>query len=307
VRIFTGAPMPEGADAVLIQEDAEREGDALRPMEPLTPGAWVRQRGLDFHEGFALPAPRRLSAADIALLAAMDAPRLRVRRRPVVALLPTGDELVEPGQSPGPDQIFASNHYGLAALLAARGATPRLHAAAPDTPEALSAALEQAADGADLVITLGGASVGEHDHVRGVVGEAGLSFYRIAMRPGKPLMAGRFRATPMLGLPGNPVSAMVCGLIFAAPAIDALLGLPPAPPEREPARLTAPLPRNGPREHYMRARCAMGPDGMTVTAFEDQDSSRLAILADANALIVREIDAPAAETGATVAIVRLPS
>jgi molybdopterin molybdotransferase len=307
VRIFTGAPMPEGADAVLIQEDAEEADGRVRPRVAAVEGAHIRVAGLDFEAGFTLAPPRRLTPADVALLAAMNVPAPAVRRRPVVALLPTGDELVAPGETPGPDQIISSNTYGLAAMLTAAGAAPRLHPAAADTPEALAAALAAAAEGADLVVTLGDASVGEHDHVRAVVGDDALSFYKIAMRPGKPLMAGRFRGTPMLGLPGNPVSAMICGLLFLLPAVDALLGLPAAAPATEPVRLAGPLPANGPREHYMRARLSPGADGAPrVRVFDDQDSSRLGMLAAATALVVRPVSAPAAEEGEPVPVIRLP-
>lgn len=293
VRLFTGAPMPEGADAVLIQEDAARDGDAVLVRAAVSPGLFVRRRGRDFHAGWRLEAPRRLSPADVALIAAMDVPQAVVRRRPRIALIPTGDELAEPGGAPGPDAVIASNHYGLAALLAGRGAEPWLRPIARDDRAALRAALDAAAE-ADLIVTLGGASVGDYDLVREVVGE--VDFHRVAMRPGKPLMAGRYRGTPLLGLPGNPVSAMVCGHVFLRPALDRLLGLPARPIAREPARTAAALPANGPREHYMRA--TLGPEGLTPAA--DQDSSVLSRLAEADALLVRAPHAPSAAAGETV-------
>jgi molybdopterin molybdotransferase len=293
VRLFTGAPMPEGADAVLIQEDAARDGDAVLVRAAVSPGLFVRRRGRDFHAGWRLEAPRRLSPADVALIAAMDVPQAVVRRRPRIALIPTGDELAEPGGAPGPDAVTASNHYGLAALLAGRGAEPWLRPIARDDRAALRAALDAAAE-ADLIVTLGGASVGDYDLVREVVGE--VDFHRVAMRPGKPLMAGRYRGTPLLGLPGNPVSAMVCGHVFLRPALDRLLGLPARPIAREPARTAAALPANGPREHYMRA--TLGPEGLTPAA--DQDSSVLSRLAEADALLVRAPHAPSAAAGETV-------
>lgn len=298
VRIFTGAPMPQGADAVLIQEDADRDGDALRVREAPAPGAWLRPRGLDFAAGAQIAAPRRLSPADIALAAAMNAAHLVVRRRPVVALIPTGDELVEPGDTPGPDQIVASSGYGVAALLAQHGAAPRLTPIAGDSVASLRKALDAAA-GADLIVTLGGASVGDYDLVRHVADA--LDFYRVAIRPGKPLMAGRVGATPLIGLPGNPVSAMVCGHVFLRPALDAMLGLPAGPLRRAQARLAQDVPAGGPREHYMRA--ALGPEG--VAPFADQDSSVQSLMAEADALLVRPPHAPAAQAGATVEIIGL--
>ena len=305
VRIFTGAPLPDGADAVLIQEDAEAEGDRVSPRAAVSPGQWVRPAGLDFADGFRIAAPRRLSAADIALLGAMNVAAPGLRRRPRVAIIPTGDELVEPGETPAADQIIASSHVGLAAMLSAAGAAAEARPIARDTRAALGAALEAAAAEADLVVTLGGASVGEHDLVREVVGDAALAFYRIAMRPGKPLMAGRFHGVPLIGLPGNPVSAMVCGRLFLRPALDALLGLPAGPPPRETATLAADLPANGPREHFMRATLTGGPGAWRATAFADQDSSRLGVLAAADALIVRAPHAPALSAGGAVEILRL--
>jgi len=298
VRIFTGAPMPQGADAVLIQENADRDGDALRVREAPAPGAWLRPRGLDFAAGAQLAAPRRLSPADIALAAAMNAAELVVRRRPVVALIPTGDELAQPGAVPGPDQIIASSGYGVAALLAQYGAAPRLAPIARDSVDSLRAALDAAA-GADLIVTLGGASVGDYDLVREVADA--LDFYRVAIRPGKPLMAGRVGATPLVGLPGNPVSAMVCGHVFLRPALDAMLGLPAGPLPRVRARLAQDMAAGGPREHYMRA--ALGPDG--VAPFADQDSSVQSLMAQADALIVQPPDAPAAQAGEMVEIIPL--
>ena len=286
VRIFTGAPVPEGADAILIQEDATRDGDRITVGEAPPPGNYVRPAGGDFHEGETIAAPRRLSARDVALLAAMNIAEVRVSRRPVVALIPTGDELVQPGEEPGPDQIVTSNNFGLAAMCRTIGAEPRLCPIARDTPESLRAALA-AAKGADFIVTLGGASVGDHDLVASVFGDEGLSldFYKIAMRPGKPLMAGRLGDAVMVGLPGNPVSAMVCGEIFLRPALEAAMGLPARPRRRLHAPLAAALGPNGPREHYMRAR--LDEDGR-LEVFENQDSSLVATLARANALAVRD-------------------
>jgi molybdopterin molybdotransferase len=304
VRIFTGAPVPDGADAILIQEDARRDGDRIIVAEAPAPGAHIRPAGCDFAAGERLAAPRRLAARDVALLAAMNLPEVTVSRRPRVALIATGDELVEPGEEPGPDQIVTSNNYGLAAMLAAIGAEPVLCPIARDSRDSLLAALEPAR-GADFVVTLGGASVGDHDLVAGVFDKAGLTleFYRIAMRPGKPLMAGRMGDAVMLGLPGNPVSAMVCGEVFLRPAVEAAQGLPPSPRATRPGRLAHALPKNGPREHYMRAVVDAGEDRVRV--FENQDSSLLATLARANALVVREPHAPELAAGAQVRFIPL--
>ena len=303
LRIFTGAPVPAGADAILIQEDADRDGDALTVREAPAPGAWVRPRGLDFAAGDAIAAPRRLSPMDLSLAAAMNAPEVAVRRRPRVTLLPTGDELVAPGAAPGPDQIVASSGFGIAALLTARGAAADLRPIAPDRPEALAAALADARRDADLIVTLGGASVGDHDLVKTVLGEAAVDFHRIAMRPGKPLMAGRFQGAPIVGLPGNPVSAMVCAILFLCPAVDAMLGLPAGPPPRRRAPLACPVGPGGPREHYMRAR--LEGDG-AVTPFANQDSSAQSVLARADVLAVRPPHAPPAAAGEMVEVIDLP-
>lgn len=305
VRLFTGAPMPEGADAVLIQEDGDAHGAAVTLREGVAAGAHVRPRGLDFRAGARLAAPRRLSPGDVALLAAMNAPAVTVARRPRVALLPTGDELVEPGGTPREDQIVASNHYGLAALLAAKGAEPWLRPIVPDRPETLSAALAEAAAGADLVVTLGGASVGDHDLVKGALGAEGLAFYKVAMRPGKPLIGGRIGGRPMVGLPGNPVSALVCGWVFLVPVIERMLGLPGAAPPRRRARLAAPLGAGGPRDHYMRARLEAGADLPLATPFAEQDSSMLSTLSAADALLVQPAHAPALAAGSVVEVMVL--
>jgi len=222
-----------------------------------------------------------------------------VARRPVVALIPTGDELVEPGEAPGADQIVSSNNYGLAAMLEATGAAPRLCPIARDNRASLVAALE-VARGADFIVTLGGASVGDHDLVAEVYGAEGLAldFFKVAMRPGKPLMAGRIGGSVMLGLPGNPVSSMICGEIFLRPAIDRALGLPANPRPRRRGRLEAPVEANGPREHYMRAVVTEGADGVArLSTLSRQDSNLLATLSEANALIVRPPRSPAAAPG----------
>ncbi|MEM7506000.1 MAG: gephyrin-like molybdotransferase Glp [Pseudomonadota bacterium] len=302
IRIFTGAPVPDGSDTILIQENTGRCGNQITVTEAPPLGDYIRPAGGDFASDFTLTAPRRLSPREVALLAAMNCAEVRVARRPVVALIPTGDELVLPGQNPGPDQIVSSNNYGLAAMLARAGALPRLCPIARDSRESLLAALD-AAEGADIVVTLGGASVGDHDLVADVLGEAGLTldFYKVAMRPGKPLMAGRIHDKMMIGLPGNPVSAMVCGEIFLRPVIERMLGLPVRGPHLRQAKLARPITRNGPREHYMRAVVMPTETGFPVVEiFENQDSSRLATLAQANALVVRAPDAPALDEENTV-------
>ncbi len=311
VRIFTGAPVPDGADAILIQENARREGDppgtVIEVVEAPTAWAYIRPAGMDFAEGFRLTAPRRLTGSETSLLAAMNVARLTVRCRPIVALIPTGDELVAPGQTPGPDQIVSSNDIGLAALLAAAGAQPLCCPIARDNRDSLLKALEAARE-ADFIVTLGGASVGDHDLVAQVFGDAGLTldFYKIAMRPGKPLMAGKLDSQVMLGLPGNPVSAMVCGEVFLRPAIDAALGLPTGPRETRPAFLNHDLAANGPREHYMRAVVSLAADGlMRCEVAGNQDSSLVATLARANALAVRPPHAPAAKPGSAISYIPL--
>lgn len=310
VRIFTGAPVPPGADRILIQEDAERAGDALTVRDAIDPQLYVRAAGIDFTVGEEM-SPRRLSPQDIALLAAFNQPRVWVRARPVIALIATGDELVEPGETPGEDQIVSSNAYGLHALLARHGAAPLMLPIARDTRGSLAAALD-AARGADLIVTLGGASVGDHDLVREVFGQGGLelSFYRINMRPGKPLMAGRIAGgPPMIGLPGNPVSAMVCGHLFLRPALDAFAGLPAGPLPRRRAPLAEAIGANGGREHYARAALVPGPDGLAGGAalrlFARQDSSVLSVLSAADCLAVLPPHHPAQPAGQLVDYIQL--
>lgn len=302
VRIFTGAPLPAGTDRVVIQEDTSRAGDRITLADRLDGPRHVMPLGSDFAVGDRVAAPRRLGPADLALLAAMNIAAVPVTRRPVVAILTTGDELVMPGATPGPDQIVASNGFGLAALAEAAGATARLLPIARDRLDSLAAALALARD-ADLIVTTGGASVGDHDLLGRAAGDLGvaLDFHKVAIRPGKPLMAGRLGATPMIGLPGHPVSSMVCGTVFMCPAIAVLTGLPAAPAPRRPARLTTPLEPNGPREHYMRAHAS----GAEVRAFDRQASSLISVLADANCLLIRPPHDPARQAGEIVEILPL--
>lgn len=302
VRIFTGAPVPEGADWIVIQEDVTRRGDVITLGRTLETKSNLRPAGADFMAGDVVVAPRRLGPAEIALLAAMNVATVPVTRQPRIAILATGDELVAPGETPGPDQIIASNSYGLAAQLEQLGAQPRLLPIARDTVASLTTALTLAAD-ADLILTIGGASVGDHDLVARVAADMGMqqSFHKVAMRPGKPLMSGRLQGVPMIGLPGNPVSALVCGTIFVAPVVRLQLGLGAAPAPRSQATLAQPVGANGPREHYMRAQ--LGPEGLT--AFDRQDSSLLSVLARADSLLIRPPHAPASDAGTLVSYIPL--
>ena len=297
VRIFTGAPMPEGADFVVIQEDTSRSEDLITITSDPGSKSNVRPAAVDFASGAIIGAPRLLRPEDIALLAAMNVPVVSVTRKPVVALMSTGDELVMPGDTPGPDQIIVSNTFGLQALLQAHGAECRMLPIARDTLESLRAGFELA-KGADLIITIGGASVGDHDLVAEATEGLGMqrSFYKVLMRPGKPLMAGKLDASTMVGLPGNPVSAMVCGYIFILPLLRSMLGLGQKAPQEADAVLARDIGANGPREHYMRATVRDGK----LTAASDQDSSLLSVLAEANALLVRPPHDPARSAGTAV-------
>ena len=289
VRIFTGAPVPGGADTVVIQEDTRLDGSTVRVLEAATPGQFVRPLGLDFKLGeVLLEAGCRLGSREIALAAAMNHPALPVRRRPRVAILATGDELIAPGGTPRPDQIISSNNFGMAAFVGQAGAEPVDLGIAGDTTEALVGGIERAT-GADVLITLGGASVGDHDLVQHALERLGMSldFWKIAMRPGKPLMFGTLGATRVLGLPGNPVSTFVCARIFLRPLLDALLGARPEEPARR-ALLGADMGENDERQDYMRAIMNRGDDGgLIATPYPKQDSSMLRTLAEANCFIVR--------------------
>jgi molybdopterin molybdotransferase len=308
VRIFTGAPVPDGADCIVIQEDTERQGDRVVVKEGAAAGRYVRPAGLDFREGaIGLKAGRRLTARDVGLAAAMNRPWLLVHRRPRVAILPTGDEVVMPGDPVGPNQIVSSNALALGALVEGIGAVPVQLPIAPDDSAALQR-IAQGAAGADLLVTTGGASVGEHDLVRDALGESGLAldFWTVAMRPGKPLMVGRFRDTLMIGLPGNPVSTLVCGLLFVKPAIERLLGLDPATAPNPTARLKGKLGANDRRQDYLRARLTRAGDGtLEAEPFAVQDSSVMSLLAAADCLVLRAPHAPAAAPGDSVEIILL--
>jgi molybdopterin molybdotransferase len=306
VRIFTGAPVPEGADAILIQENADRVGDRITVRESPARGRFIRLTGLDFRTGDTLlMRGRLLDARALALAAAMGHAALPVRRRPRVAILSNGDELVAPGAATGPDQIISSNGLGLAALVRSCGGEPVDIGIAPDREDVIGQFIDRAA-GADVLVVIGGASVGEHDLVKGALAKKGLDldFWRIAMRPGKPLMVGSLGGMRVLGLPGNPVSALVCGLVFLRPLLKALLGATETPALRT-ARLGAPMSENDMRQDYVRARLALLDGNLVATPFDTQDSSMLATFAQADALIVRPAHAPAAAKGDPVSIMLL--
>lgn len=299
-RIFTGAPLPKGADRVVLQEDVAREGDWIMLGDRLEQSNHIRPLGQDFKVGDQLSAPRRLRPTDLALLAAMNLPEVPVARRPVVAILATGDELVMPGEVPRADQIIASNNFAIAAMVEGAGAEARMLPIARDSDASLRHAFSLT-EGADVIVTIGGASVGDHDHVGRVAQDLGLTqnFWKVAMRPGKPLMAGRLDDAVMLGLPGNPVSAIVTAQLFLIPLLAHLQGLPARHDLRQ-ASLAVPVEANGPRAHYMRARLS-GTAGLPIIApMTSQDSALLTILSEADALLLRPIGSPKLPVGAVV-------
>ncbi len=308
VRIFTGAVIPPGADGILLQEDADAEGEAVAVRETVKAGRWVRPAGLDFATGETLlPAGHRLTVRDVGLAAAANYPWLSVRRAPRIGILATGDEISLPGEPIAAGGIVSSNAHALAALVRAAGGVPVVLPIAPDDVGAIAEA-GHAARGCDLLVTTGGASVGEHDLIQKALMPEGfkLDFWKIAMRPGKPLIWGKLGETPLLGLPGNPVSSLVCGILFLWPAIAALSGRPGQLPSLRPARLGAALGENDRRADYMRARLSTGEDGMLVaTAFEKQDSSMLKTMARADALLLRAPHAPPLAAGAAVEVIVL--
>jgi molybdopterin molybdotransferase len=309
VRIFTGGVVPPGADAILLQEDAEATEGRVAVRETVRPGRWIRAAGLDFRLGEELlAAGRRLTARDIGLAAAANHPWLTVYRRPRIGILATGDEIALPGEPIPVGGIVSSNAHALAALIRQHGGEPLVLPIVPDDREAI-ATTARAAAGCELLVTTGGASVGEHDLVQSALGPDGfaLDFWKIAMRPGKPLIWGRLGATPLLGLPGNPVSALVCGVMFLLPALARLQGLDPAGvPRRFGAVSGAPLAANDARADHLRATLSRSADGAWVaTPFARQDSSMLKTLARAEALLLRPPCAPALPEGAPVEIVPL--
>jgi molybdopterin molybdotransferase len=307
VRIFTGAPVPKGADAVVIQENTLASGRAVTVLQTAKPEQNIRFAGLDFRKGEPLLiAGLTLGARDIGLAAAANAPKLAVRRRPVVALIATGDELVLPGGTPRADQIVSSNSHALAAMAQHLGATVVNLGIVADNLKATERAIRKASK-ADILVTTGGASVGDHDYVQEALKNSGVSidFWKIAMRPGKPFMYGRRKGQHVLGLPGNPVSALVCARLFLKPLIDALLGFP-AGDDLVEARLGASMKENDSRQDYVRATLVEAPDGTrTVTPFAKQDSSMQRTFREAQALIVRPPKAKVAGQGDVVKILRL--
>jgi molybdopterin molybdotransferase len=312
VRIFTGGVVPGGADTVIIQEDTVVENDGITVTEAAVKGRHIRRAGVDFRQGdVLLKGGSELSDRDLSLAASMNYPHLPVRRRPKVALLATGDELVMPGETPGPGQIVYSNGYALRALARAEGAEVIDLGIAADTLEATTSGIRRARDiGADILITTGGASVGDHDLVKRALDAEGvaMAFWRIAMRPGKPLMHGRLGAMRAIGLPGNPVSSYVCAFLFLVPLIRKLCGRFPVHHTTESALLGRDIAANDQREDYLRARLTARNDGALIaTPVDHQDSSLLGNLAAAQALLIRPPFAPAAKAGAVCNILRLPA
>jgi len=316
MRIFTGGVVPAGADTVVIQENTTREGDVVIVQEAARPGQNVRPRGGDFRTGAVLlHAGARLSDRDLSLAATMNHANVPVFRRPRVALLATGDELVAPGAELAPGAVIHSNVYALAALIRAEGGVAIDHGIARDTLEATRAAIRAATQGdaadtpTDILVTTGGASVGDHDYVGRALEAEGfvMSFLKVAMKPGQPVMFGRRGALRVIGLPGNPVSSYVGAVLFLRPLIRAMSGRADARPALEPALLAAPVKANGGRQDYMRARLGHDEAGRLIaTPVSRQDSSMLAPLSAADAMIVRPPNAPAAEAGAPCAILKLP-
>jgi molybdopterin molybdotransferase len=302
VRIFTGAPVPAGADSILIQEDAEKlAGNRIRTTFEVTKGRHLRPRGQDFMEGEAvLEAGTLLDFSHLTVAAAMNHPQLSVFRRPKVAILATGDELVEPGATPAAAQIIASNTFGIAALVRDNGGEVLDLGIAPDRPDAITAAVQRARDAnVDILVTLGGASVGDHDLVQATLKSVGmqLDFWRIAMRPGKPLMVGSLDGMHVLGLPGNPVASLVTGMLFLEPLLRRLAHLPER--VREVQGITArTLKANDQRQDYLRAKLSRNEAGVIVAdVCERQDSSMMKIFAHADGLIIRQPHAAALAAG----------
>lgn len=301
VRIFTGAPVPPGADTILLQEDAEVIGQGrIAAREATAAGRHIRVAGLDFELGDTLlHAGRELDPAALSLAASGNHPRVSVVGRPLVAILATGDELVAPGGDPGPDQIIASNAFGVAAMVRRAGGRALDLGIVADERTIMRAAIDQAVEARpDIIVTLGGASVGDRDLVQEVMAGAGmeLDFWKIAMRPGKPLMSGRIGSTRIIGLPGNPVSSLVCAQLFLVPLVTAMAGRRHRPDLRQ-AVLGVPVAANDHRRDYMRARIDLDAMPPVVAPYPRQDSSMLSTLAEGNCLLLREPHAPAAAAG----------
>jgi len=309
-RIFTGGVLPPGADTVVIQENTTRDGARVVVQASVKPGRNVRKAGLDFRQGeVLLRRSHRLTARDLMLAAAMNHPVLPVYRHAKVGVLATGDELVPPGAQPGPGEIVYSNGFGLVALARAEGAEVLDLGIAPDRVDATAAAIRRAqAAQCDVLVTMGGASVGDHDVVQQALAGEGLdlAFWRIALRPGKPMMHGRLGAMRVLGLPGNPVSSFVCAVLFLVPLLRRLAGRLDVHAEIDDAALGRAVPENDERADYLRATLAEGPDGVLIaTPLPVQDSSMTAPLAQADCLLIREPHAPAAPAGSPCRILKL--
>lgn len=308
-RIFTGGVMPAGSDTVVIQENTTRAGDTVTVQKPPAKGRNVRLKGIDFTQGqMLLRKGQRLSDRDVMLAAAMNHANLPVHRRPKVAVLATGDELVPPGSTPKPGEIVYSNGYAIIALARAAGAEVKDLGIARDKVEDIAAAVRKArASGADILVTSGGASVGEHDLVQRALKAEGLdlSFWRVALRPGRPMMHGRLGGMHVLGVPGNPVSAYVCAFLFLVPLIERLSGRGDVERRPEAARLGGNLPANDERADYLRAVLTPGAGGPIATPLPAQDSSLMAPLAKASCLLIREPNAPAASSGSPCVILKL--
>lgn len=307
VRIFTGAPMPATSNAVIIQENAGAQGGIVTLLSPTRAQQNIRPRGLDFKKGETLlPALIRLNARDIGLAAAMNCGIVSVRKRPVVAVIATGDELVLPGQIPRPDQIVSSNSNALAAMAASFGAQVINCGIVKDNLKATERAILKMTK-ADVIVTTGGASVGDHDFVQEALKNAGvkIDFWKIALRPGKPFMYGRKGKQHIMGLPGNPVSALVCARLFLKPLLDALQGLSTEEAATM-ARLGTAMNANDGRQDYVRAKLETAPDGSRMaTPFNKQDSSMQRTFRDAHCLIIRAPNAPAASAGDLVPVLNL--
>ncbi|MGB6861551.1 MAG: gephyrin-like molybdotransferase Glp [Pseudolabrys sp.] len=308
-RIFTGGVMPTGSDTVVIQELTTRTGDSVTIQKPTAKNRNVRAQGIDFaRDQVLLRKGRRLTDRDLMLAAAMNHSGLRVHRRPKVAVLGTGDELVPPGSTPGPGEIVYSNGFALSALAHDEGAEVHDLGIARDRVEDIVAAVRRARESsADILVTTGGASVGEHDLVQRALAAEGLnlSFWRVALRPGRPMMHGRLGGMQVLGLPGNPVSSFVCAFLFLVPLIRCLAGRQDVEQMPEPARLGSDLPVNDERADYLRATLTPGVDGLIATPLPDQDSSLMAALAKADCLLIRPPYAPAAPAGSDCVILKL--
>ncbi len=308
VRIFTGGVLPGGADSVVIQENAVRDGSRVTVRESVPEGRFVRQRGLDFAEGDAAGlAGRLLGPREIGLIASMNASWVQVARRPRIAIMGTGDELVRPGDVPRSDQVVSSNSLVLGALVTQAGGEAINLGIARDNRQSILDCLRRAA-GSDILVVTGGMSVGEHDLVRRVMDEQGmdLDFWKVAMRPGKPLAFGLLNSMPVLGLPGNPVSTLVCGHLFLRPAMHVMLGRVDSDTGEETAITTTDLAANDERQDYLRATQVRGASGrLEVTAFDRQDSSMVAVLASASCFIIRAPHAPAVAAGGHVTVLRL--